>query len=692
MSRYRLNPSHSDQPLADGDDGFLKFASRRQSALLEPGTLELSVNMRLDRNTARVRAGIKPAVTDLTLTNPPIILDFSLAVDISISGITRAGATATATSATPHGLVTGQIVNIRGATQTEYNGDFVVTVTGASTFTYSVTGTPASPATGTIILNAGPVIYDTYADEVRCSCKFATNDSSRTEYIIEALTNRAFAIRPGTSSQQIDYPANETVESTDEASMLYWNGRVLLLRGYQTAAPIVISGITRAATTATATTVSAHGLTTGDWVYINEVVPVGYWGIVQVTVTGATTFTYTVAGGLTTPATVATSTTVRKCKRPLYWDGNFANDFVAVTTGASALGGTFICLPPVPWAVDFGGRAAIPIKLDQMLFSDPYNLDAYDTIYTQFRVRYGSSDRLTAAVPTQGGVLFALCQQSLHRIILDGSGLAIGATQEITRDVGCISRRSVKAIGPWVVWLGPTGLHRARQTDELNLIVEDMPFSADVQDIINRMNGAALARVVGTVWNNRYYVALPIDTATRANVVLIYNFLNDGWESQDTFPAGFDIEDFHQMDYAGVKRLYATTTYGHAYLLEEKEAGDEWVSGTSTQTYTVAGELRTRYYLGGTRELKRCRRMKLEANLTSGDAFTAQIVARNPDQEGDLNTITAADTDDGIYPIYGGLNGSGHQLRIVTTAGRPEFRAVECEFSGIRERNYNRQT
>lgn len=687
MSRYRLNPAHSDQPLLDGDNGFLKFASRRQSALLEPGTLELSENMRLDRTTARPRAGIYPAVSDLVLTNPPVVFDFTFGVDISVT-ITRAGAVATATTATPHGCASGRRINIRGAAQTEYNGDFVITVTGANTFTYTVGGAPATPATGTIFFNAGPVLYDVYNDEVRASCKFATNDASRTEYIIEALVTRAYAIRPGVASQLINYPANETVDTTDDVSMLYWNSRVFLLRGFQTASPVVISGITRAATTATATTTTAHGLATNDWVYIEEAVPVGYWGIQQVTVTGANTFTYACDGTLTTPATVTTATKVRKCKRPLYWDGNFANAFVAVSTGGNPLLGTFIRMPPVPWAVDFGGRLSLPAKPDWMLFSDPYTPDTYDTIYTQFRVRYGSSDTLVAAVPVQGGVEFILCKESLHRIVLDGTGLAIGQTQEITRDAGCISRRSVKVAGPWVLWLDKNGVRRARQTDQLNLIVDADPLSNDVDDIIASINGTALARVTATVWNNRYYIALPIGTSARANVILIYNFLNDGWETKDTFPNGFDVQEFHQMDYAGVKRLYAVTTFGHAYLLEQVDAGDQWNGGTTA----VTGRLYTRYYLAGTREVKRCRRMNLEANLTTGDAFISQVVSRNPDLMGDTNAIAGVATNDGRYPIYAGINGSGHQLRVTTTVGRPEFRAVECEFTGVRDRSYNRQT
>ena len=67
----------------------------------------------------------------------------------SITGITRSGAVATATKVA-HGYSTDDWLTIAGAGQAEYNGTHKITVTGADTFTYPVSGTPATPATGTI--------------------------------------------------------------------------------------------------------------------------------------------------------------------------------------------------------------------------------------------------------------------------------------------------------------------------------------------------------------------------------------------------------------------------------------------------------------------------------------------------------------------------------------------------------------
>jgi hypothetical protein len=65
----------------------------------------------------------------------------------TISSITHVGAVATLTTAAPHGLITGNRVTISGASSAEYNGTYVITKTGANTFTYTMASTPAADAT-----------------------------------------------------------------------------------------------------------------------------------------------------------------------------------------------------------------------------------------------------------------------------------------------------------------------------------------------------------------------------------------------------------------------------------------------------------------------------------------------------------------------------------------------------------------
>lgn len=75
---------------------------------------------------------------------------------IGTATITRTGSTATV-ALNGHGRSTGDSVVITGADQSEYNGVKQVTVVNSGTFTYPVTGSPASPATGTISVSLAKV-------------------------------------------------------------------------------------------------------------------------------------------------------------------------------------------------------------------------------------------------------------------------------------------------------------------------------------------------------------------------------------------------------------------------------------------------------------------------------------------------------------------------------------------------------
>jgi len=74
---------------------------------------------------------------------------------LAITSITSVSTTATVTTTSPHELTSGMSVLVDGAGQSEYNIKAVVTVTGASTFTYIFAGSGTSPATGTIFFYWG---------------------------------------------------------------------------------------------------------------------------------------------------------------------------------------------------------------------------------------------------------------------------------------------------------------------------------------------------------------------------------------------------------------------------------------------------------------------------------------------------------------------------------------------------------
>jgi uncharacterized phiE125 gp8 family phage protein len=74
----------------------------------------------------------------------------------NVASLTRTVTTATAVTTAKHGYSNANIVTISGAVQTEYNGTFTIAVIDDYTFTFTIVGTPATPATGTIFVILTP--------------------------------------------------------------------------------------------------------------------------------------------------------------------------------------------------------------------------------------------------------------------------------------------------------------------------------------------------------------------------------------------------------------------------------------------------------------------------------------------------------------------------------------------------------
>lgn len=114
---------------------------------------------RAGSNTVNVTQGVITEVTVKTTATPPVPIEGARVLVLAASGglmpfditvtITRIDSTATV-SHTAHGMATYDKVQIKGAIQQEYNGVYTITKIDNDSYSYTVSGTPATPATGII--------------------------------------------------------------------------------------------------------------------------------------------------------------------------------------------------------------------------------------------------------------------------------------------------------------------------------------------------------------------------------------------------------------------------------------------------------------------------------------------------------------------------------------------------------------
>lgn len=134
---------------------------------------------------------------------------------ISVTSLVRLGSTVTATTVGNHNLASNISIVISGAVETEYNGAVVITVSGLDTFTYEITTTPTSPATGTIILDVSFTSLDVTSAEFGQSTNLIAGTRLTLSSTIGGVDNDLF----------VDF--NEVSGGTDLEALSDWQQRIL---------------------------------------------------------------------------------------------------------------------------------------------------------------------------------------------------------------------------------------------------------------------------------------------------------------------------------------------------------------------------------------------------------------------------------------------------------------------------------
>ena len=166
-----------------------------------------------------------------------------IAATIPISSITRSGTTATVTTTSPHGITStvGLPVAIlhSGATGGDaalYNIEAQIVTTGASTYTYTMLGTPAASATGTLIAQPtrcngfrGIVVFTAKNIKISNNQILSTNSQAIAlddEYNLTAYVNEEIDV-----SNNFLYDCNYLGGGLGNIKM-YWSTRCSLTNNY----------------------------------------------------------------------------------------------------------------------------------------------------------------------------------------------------------------------------------------------------------------------------------------------------------------------------------------------------------------------------------------------------------------------------------------------------------------------------
>ena len=385
--------------------------------------------------------------------------------------------------------------------------------------------------------------------------------------------------------------------------------------------------------------------------------------------------------------------------------------------GRFSVGGGFIHQPAPPWGIYFQRRLWVPFYYDpagtfnaptytdrnitdEIAVSDILDSHTFDQIANQFRITGGTADYVVAMQGFYDDKLVVLNRNSLHLISGTTGSLNDTRVTALTTEVGCLAKKSVVMKGNAMFFLSDEGVYAVEFLNDYNLRGADEPISKNIQPYIDRINKNLAAEAVGTLFNNRYYLAVALDSiagandATGNNTILIFNFLNKGWESIDTFGAGdFIIKNIIIGSAAERNSIYAVTSLGGVHELEAVEtSNDSLVSAGLVTSFPIESSLTTRGYALGNLDRKRFTDGQITMQCVDGGLgeYDISFAAEDPDNNQEIGTTTMfldgvvlgtgstnEDETGNIRFRLGGIRGYLGTLTLTRTIGSPKITSIK---------------
>jgi hypothetical protein len=717
MPRYSNFGPRDNQLTEDADIGFSRFGNRLRPDQLKAGELAMSVNGRMNVDgTWQVRPGVDTFGPTIGSVNEALALPFYVWPQVVISSATRSGTTVTITTSTNHGFSSSYVVAIVdvGPGTVDPNGNKTVTVTGLNTFTYTIAGATGSETYSvTGASKAGGAIVGTTAlNGAFGSCLFSDPASDSQEYIILALYENAVAINMTTkATTTIAYPTGITLTSSvnmlqafnkvfifrDGATALQWNGSfsgspafTKVANGDYAASTYLDASNNTSITDGVVTvTAASHGLSIGSLIFVvnngttelSEGTP-----YVVATVPGTGSFTFY------TEISDSAATTVVYAKRQ-----------------PSQLG--FTHMPAPAWGVYHQRRLIVPYYYttsgssgsetitsrnvrDEILLSDVFDSDTYDRILNQLKVTAGIADYLQYVHPFTEDNAVIFNRNSIHLMMGLSGSLNDIALKEITREAGLVAQKSVVTIGDKIFFLSDNGIYATQFQDLYNLRGAGLPLSDPINPLIKRINPDYAHNAVAVYHDNRYWIAVPIDGSTTNNAILIYNLLNQGWESMDLIDqSGWNIANLIVSGAGGVNKLYAVNSFGGVHVIDERPDAFDYIytrPGAASTPYPIESEVVTRQYTFGDVGRKSFNAYEVHVESSDQEPSDAEItmISENIDKEAEMYTLAESlgfdlpiAEDSSVRGRIGNIRAYGMQMKFVPTKGRPKLRMVKLEAS-----------
>ena len=354
--------------------------------------------------------------------------------------------------------------------------------------------------------------------------------------------------------------------------------------------------------------------------------------------------------------------------QPLIWDG-----YLAVTLAPTS---PSTRLPNAIQGLYINNRGIVQINRDELSVSHYLELTAWSKLDV-FKINDGSNDEIVAIAPWVLNEFVVFMRNRIYYASVGAGAYATGASpvandsyvKVMATDIGCIAKGSVVQAAGGMLFLSDGGVYmmtpQAATTPEgMRMGVMGEPLSAPIDDFIQRINNQQVHKAVGAYFNNRYYLAIPLDDSSANNVVVIYNFINKQWESIDTFTTGMDVSFMFTAIWEYKRRLFFVDREQGLFLTEEIADGDHYDNSTVNNSlplelpfiledpldddaftrFHIDSKLITRSYNFDFSEDKRFSQVEIDVYAVASSQIETKALIKNPDSETVLDVFGVGTT------------------------------------------------
>ena len=745
MARYDKYGPQDDRSLEALDSGFIGYNNRLRPDQLPVGILEKSENGRVDRNgewnirngtdikSAPIAAGVDALVLPFSLPESATTTagSFVTGIGYQIVSVGSTDFTAIGAASNTVGVFFTATGAGSGSGTARANADTDADIATVSSGNLTITNINGSlyANSGTINLsNVNGFSPDPNGDQAYT--KTATNTLTVTGSFSGSNDTSVTVKYPILNDGAVNYEAGVTV--TSEVEMIQAFNKVIIFRKGDIALEVdlaannitssptinrVSNGDYAANATQTATVFDAvagkvvvglenHGYSVGDSIKCTTVGDSGLTlnaSFIVAEITSASPDTFTFFDNTVADVADAAVSTYPKFTK-------------AVSQGLG-----FIHMPCPEFGILHQRRLIVPYQFDQsgssgsatitsrkvfdeLIVSDILDSNTYDKIYASFRFNAGASDFTVGVVSFTEDSILVFNKNSIYRV--SGTTNPVNSTSQIlTNEIGCLSRKSIAQVGKNVFFLSDNGVYSLEFLDEYNLRGTQTPLSEPIQSTIDRINQDAADKAVGVYFDNRYYLAVPLDGNDFNSHIIIYNFLTKQWESVDKInsKANFHYTNLIVAGIGSKRGVYSTNIDGGIHLIagdDENFSGAALVGndvtittvGGSAEADPILGLAKTRMYTFSDIGRKKFNSFDIQAESSEGTSsdFSIKIQTENIDLEltdsgsllGNASTFNGGSTippgeDIALRGRIGNKRAYGAQFQIENTEGRPKIKTIK---------------